>query len=107
MSDLFFDEDSRPIAAVDFQFPQDEPEDREPGTLTDDDADRLRMETIQRTLQYLLKNAHDPAIVGERAILLGFLIGTGPRTQRELAKLLGFSDGRISQKLKEMRRVRL
>jgi hypothetical protein len=99
----YFDEAGDRVAVTEFQFPEDEPQ-----AMADDDAARLRQETVQRLLQFLLANAHDPAIVGQRALLLGFLVNAGPaRTQSELAKLLGLSDGRISQKLKELRRIRL
>jgi hypothetical protein len=91
-------DDGRVVPAIEFVYPEAS------GELSEDDAVRLRRESIIRLLGFLCHRG-TPRKIGVRVLLLAHLLGTGDcRTQRELAARLRISPGRVSQALKALRR---
>ncbi len=89
-------EDGQPVNVVWPSDPDDE--------LHEADAARLRQETLCRLLQCLTTKANARQ-AGQRALLLSYLLHIGDcRTQRQLAKRLGVTPGRVSQGLNSLRR---
>jgi hypothetical protein len=84
MSDpVYFDEDSRPVPAVEFQYPADEPE-ATPG----------RPETWQALFDYV-GSAGSREIIGDRHLMLAFIMhfSSAPKSYRDLANELGMTLG--------------
>lgn len=95
---IAFDESHHAIGAVDFDYPQDEP------TTERELSAAERQEILTRTLQFLTGQNAKAAHIGKRVLLLAHLVGKSRcRTQRELAKRLGYTEGRASQALKVAR----
>ena len=93
--------DSGELVAVEgFRFPDEEAE----AQATLDDEARLRRELYIRSFHYLARKGARPAAIGRRVLLLEYILGaTDCRTQRELARRVELSPGRVSQLLNVMR----
>ena len=96
---IAFDEDRRPVLAVDF--PHGEVAARVDGEAEpSQDEGRLRRECFFKLLYFLTTRAGSKRI-GQRVLVLAYLTGATPfRTQKQLAAKLGVSAGRVSQILK-------
>lgn len=69
-----------------------------------DDRAQIRIEALRNLLGFLTSGA-DATACGQRVHLIAYMIKQSEcRTQRELAKRLGLTPGRISQALNEVRR---
>lgn len=86
---------------VDFDFSEMDPP--SPGPLRDDEIKAIRIETITQLLQLL--DHGNAKQVGQRLCLLAFLVrASESKTQRDLARRLKLSPGRVSQGLNIARR---
>lgn len=91
-------------AVVPVTMPEADGEDAELAAVPDDVA-RVRREVIRRLLNFLTADEAAALAVGRRVILLVHLLGGDrAKTQRELARRLGLSFGRISQMLNALKR---
>ena len=94
-----FDADHRPVLTVPFAYPDDQPE----TPFGEEDLRLARMEAVFRLLQ-LLTAKSAPTQIARRVILLSHLAGIPHhQTQRQLAKRLRLTEGRVSQGLKTAR----
>lgn len=87
-----FDDDSSVVPAVDFPYddidaPVDSPRD-----------DNTLMHVLS-----IICDGRDAEQIGKRALVVQQLLNPLPGTQRDLAKTLGVSEGRVSQLLKALR----
>jgi len=101
---IAFDEAGRAILAV--HFPHAEVVDRLDGEAPPRDVDEsiIRRETLCRFLRFVSARGNTRT-VGSRVLLLAFLLGqSDARTQRQLAKRLRLTPGRVSQMLNVARR---
>lgn len=98
--DVFFDDESRPVQAVGFQYP-----DEGPAQADADDESAIRTETLKRLLYLLLDGADDPATVGRGAVLLASAIHLpgAPAGVQELGRFLGISHQAASRALQKTR----
>jgi hypothetical protein len=93
-----FDE-SGPVASVDFAYPEDEAIEA-PAS----DTRLARQETVLALLRLLATKGATPHQIGQRVILLLFLLGRGDfRTQTEVAKRLGVSRARVSMAVNKLK----
>jgi len=90
----FFDDDQRPVLAVDPEVFADDP--------GPDDATRLRQQVLMRTVDFLARGCATPEQVGRRVLLLAHYLKcpSAPRSQRDLAKRLRVSEPAISRAVK-------
>lgn len=95
---LAFDEDgTTPIATTDFVYPE---EAREGGQA---DLDAIRQEIAVNLLRMLCHKS-DCRRVGQQALVLGYVMhAIDVKTQKELAKRLGLSKGRVSKVVNQVR----
>ena len=100
-----FDESGEPCGSIGFDF--DEVDARLAGEEPEPPAQaaaRARQEATRRLLMLLATNA-DSYRVGQRTILLAYMLGVSDcQTQAELAERMNLSPGRISQALNILRR---
>ena len=100
-SEINFDDDSQPVGTVDFDFGAVE---REPEAAAHEEAARMRQETTLRLLQFLTTKATAKQ-AGQRLHMLAFLLHASDcRTQRDLARRLRLTPGRVSQALNSAKR---
>ena len=102
MSDTpYFDDDGQPVNVTDFDYASLDPE--SPRALADDDAGRIRQQTLCRTFAMLTSGKNSVETIGRKCLLMAFLAGQAPeKTQSDIAKRLGLSPGRVSQLLAEI-----
>ncbi|MEI7733736.1 MAG: helix-turn-helix domain-containing protein [Verrucomicrobiota bacterium] len=100
MNDTAFDDDGNRIGQTGFDYDAmdgtQEPQDR-------DDA-RARQELFRRVIQFLASGEAPAVAVGRRVILLAHLLHDNAVTQRQLARKLRLSPGRVSQLLNVVKR---
>lgn len=92
-----FDEQHQRVAVVWPEYPGDEPD-----TL-DLDLRAERAALLRGLLMWLVVDAKNAKSVGQRAILLAHIVNP-TMSQRQLAKALGLSAGRVSQILATLRK---
>ncbi len=98
LPNVALDDAGEPCGSVGFDYPS---EGSDPGR---EDEHRLRRETILAFLRFVSTNGNARKI-GARVGLLAFLTGQSDcRTQRQLAKKLRMSTGRVAQMLNVARR---
>jgi DNA-directed RNA polymerase specialized sigma24 family protein len=94
---IAFDDNQNPVLATPFTYPQDTPDTSEA------DLRLVRQETIYRMLEFLTYKATGKK-VARRALFLAALCNLPKRTsQRQLAKAMGLTEGRVSQALASAR----
>ena len=64
---------------------------------------KVRNETVKMIVSMLTKNACEPDRIGRRVLVLNWLLqekeNVKPQSQKNLAQILGVSEGRVSQML--------
>jgi hypothetical protein len=94
-----YDDFGEPVAVSEFRFPVDGEPDQQLGALA---AQRSRLEIITRLIGLLA--AGDAKKAGRRVHALAFILHASDcRNQRDLAKRLGVTPGRVSQILNEVK----
>lgn len=75
-------------------------DDDEERQCSEEDAARLRQETIRRYTAWLNEHGH-AEFIGRKSLVVGYLLGS-PRTLDELAARMGVTKGRASQIVSEL-----
>jgi hypothetical protein len=106
---IAFDDQSEVVPSVGFDFASVHTHLDGEETSGDTDAAALRRQTLARLFQVLTTGANAKPLsakqAGQRLHVLAYLTGQSPcKNQRQLARLLGLSAGRVSQKLNFARR---
>jgi len=98
-----FDDDGNAVPTVGPEVYRDAPES---GPLGCDDEARIRQQTLARLIDFLLVSAPTATAIGRRVALLGYVLRahSAPRSQRQLARLLGISPARVNAILRGFRR---
>jgi DNA-directed RNA polymerase specialized sigma24 family protein len=103
-----FDDHGKPVQAVGFVYPADEPEPEPPDAVDGAAAARTafdRRRAAAAIIEILIAGTTMKQ-AGQRAFVLAYVLKLCPcRTQKELAKRLGVTPGRVSQILNAVKRA--